>query len=137
MRKNPLTMKARIELPESKAERDIDKFIDRLVAKMEGRLHAKEDTYTLAYYLIRKIRMGLKWVGDDAEEYVHEISYEGAEALSYELRTHPGRPRKQGVLMQLQAELDRGIREKRQYDRDRKRRTKRATRPTVRESRGL
>ena len=139
--KNPLALTATITLPEPKALKDIDKFIDRLVAKMEGRLHAKEDTFTLAYYLIRTHRTLYTYAAreqelGEADEYTHEITYEGATALSYELKTYPARPR-EGLLVQLLSELDRGLREKKQHDREQKRGTQRRNRPTVRASRGL
>lgn len=139
--KNPLAFTATVTLPEPKALKDINKFIDRLVAKMEGRLHAKEDTFTLAYYLIRTHVTLFKravWEHEHGgpDEYTHTITYEGATALSYELKTYPARPR-EGVLVQLLSELDRGLREKKQDDRDHKRTTKRRDRPTVREARDI
>lgn len=141
MRRNPLAMMATITLPEPKALKDLDKFIDRLAAKMEGRLHAKEDTYTLAYYLARTHRNAYTHAEHELSvggptTYTHSITYGGAEALAYELKTYPGRPRK-GLLVQLLSELDRGIREKKKYDRERKRTAKRRDRPTVRESRRI
>ncbi|MEE8607944.1 MAG: hypothetical protein V3S55_10075 [Nitrospiraceae bacterium] len=138
---NPLAMTAAITLPEPKALKDIDKFLDRLVAKMEGRLHAKEDTFTLAYYLTRTHRTLLAHAEREQsvggpDEFTHDITYEGASALAYELKTYPARPRS-GVLIQLLSELDRGLREKKQHDRERKRTAKRRDRPTVREARRL
>ncbi len=140
-RKNPIAMTATITLPEPKAQRDIAKFIDRLVAKMEGRLHAKEDVFTLAYYLIRTHATLFKQAEREhgvggPDTYTHSITYEGAAALAYELKTYPARPRT-GVLVQLLAALDEGLREKKQDDRAKKRTTKRRNRPTVRESRRL
>lgn len=139
--KNPLALTATITLPEPKAEKDIDKFIDRLVAKMEGRLHAKEDVFTLAYYLIRTHLTLFKRAEREhefgaADTYTHDITYEGAAALAYELKTYPARPRS-GVLVQLLSELDKGLREKKQHDRERKRTAKRRNRPTVREARKI
>ena len=139
--KNPHAMKVTVTLPEPKALKDIAKFIDRLVAKMEGRLHAKEDVFTLAYYLIRTQANLFKRAEREHEfggpdTYTHGITYDGAAALAYELKTYPARPRT-GVLVQLLSELDRGLREKKQHDRERKRTAKRRNRPTVRESRGL
>jgi hypothetical protein len=143
MRKNPLTMKVFIDLPEPKAMRDIDKFIDRLVAKMEGRLKSKEDVFTLAYVVIRRVKGLLPSCIEEEECICHdalplevEITYEGASALAYELKTYPARP-EGGVLVQLLNQLDQGLREKKQHDRDRKRGAKQRNRPTVRESRGL
>ena len=137
--KNILVMTAVVTLPEPRAEKDITKFIDRLVAKMEGRLHANVDDFTLAYYLIRKHLTLYNRAVREREhggpgEYTHNISYAGAAALSYELKTYPARPR-DGVLVQLLFELDRGLQEKKKHDRERNRTTKRRDRPTVRESR--
>ncbi len=133
--KNPLTMIVRLDMPTPHVERDINKLLDRLVAKMEGRLHAKEDVFTLAYVVMRKTRDKLlSWYEGDVMEV--EITYEGAAALAYELKTYPAGPKK-GVLVQLLGEIDQGLREKRQHDRDLKRKTKQRNRPTVRESRGL
>lgn len=140
-RKNPLAMTATITLPEPKALKDIDKFLDRLVAKMEGRLHAKEDTFTLAYYLTRTHRTLLvraereQSVGGP-DEFTHDITYEGASALVYELKSYPARPRG-GVLIQLLSELDRGLKDKRHHDRERKRTARRVNRKSVKEVRGF
>ena len=139
MRKNPLALTATVALPEPDAYKDIDKFIERLLAKMEGKLHAKEDTFTLAYYIIRTHRTLYKWgmwnwEHEESNEYEHVITYEGAAALAYELKTYPARPR-EGILVQLLSELDRGLRERKQDERERKRIVKRRNRPTVREDR--
>ena len=141
MRKNILTMTVNFDLPIDCVEKHIGKFMDRLIAKMEGRLHAKEDTFTLAYYLIRKMQMKLGSAERDRKrggpvEVTHDISYVGAAALAYELKTYPARPRT-GVLVQILGQLDQGLREKKQHDRERKRTAKRRDRPTVRESRRL
>lgn len=140
MRKNSIAFTATIPV-EPKALADIDKFITRLVAKMEERLHAKEDTYTLAYYLIRTHRTlytRALWEFEHGgpAEYEQDLTFEGAEALSYELKTYPARPRG-GVLVAILSELDRGIKERKQHVRDNKRTTQRRNRPTVREARGL
>ena len=139
--KNPLTMVVELDMPTPRAEKDIDAFLDRLVAKMEGRLHAKEDTFTLAYYITRKMKSKVRTLTEaDLEEagwVVHyELSYEAAASLAYELKTYPKRPAK-GVLDQILVELDRGLREKKQHDRDKKRRAKQRNRPMVRDSRGI
>ena len=53
--KNPLTMFLPVTA-HPKADKDLTAFVSRLEAKMEGRLHAKEDTFTLAYVIAEKIR---------------------------------------------------------------------------------
>jgi len=141
IRKNPLTMTLTFDLPIDNVEKHIGKFMDRLVAKMEGRLHAKEDTFTLAYYLIRKMQMKLASAERDHKrggpaEVTHEISYVGAATLAYELKTSPARPHG-GVLVQILGQLDQGLREKKQHDRERKRTAKRRDRQTIREARRL
>ena len=140
--KNPLTMSLPVSA-QPKANKDLLAFVSRLEAKMEGRLHAKEDTFTLAYVIAEKIRRMLAKLpvnGAPPEDYDEgldfQLSYEAAAALMYELKTYPSRP-KSGVLIQILNGLDAGLKEKKQHDRDHKRTAKRRDRPTVRESRGL
>lgn len=134
--KNPLTMFLPVTV-DPKADKDLTAFVSRLEAKMEGRLHAKEDTFTLAYVIAEKIRrMLVKLTHPEDEGFDFELSYEAAAALMYELKTYPARP-KSGVLLQILDGLDHGLKEKKQHDRDHKRRAKRRDRPTIRESRGL
>jgi hypothetical protein len=141
MRKNPLTMKLELELPEPNGGKDLNKFLDRLVAKMEGKLKSREDTFTLAYVLGRRIRDSLLLARREHKvggppRFTVEISYEGAKALGYELKTYPRRP-SAGILLQVLSQIDTGLKEKKQHDRDRKRAFKQRDRPTVREARGL
>lgn len=135
MRKNLLTMELLLT-PDSKAEQDLVKFRTRLEVKMEGKLHAKEDTFTLAYVIMEKIRRKMLGVSEGQEEFAFELSYEAAAALAYEIKTYPARPR-EGLLIQILVGLDQGLREKKQHDRERNRKVKQRDRPTVRESRGI
>lgn len=133
MRKNPLTMVlSLVEYP--KVEKHLVDFRLRLEAKMEGKLHAKEDTFTLAYVMVEKIRR--KMLASPLGVFSFELSYEAAAGLSYELRTYPSRP-SEGILNDILVMLDQGLREKKQHDRKRKRTAKQRDRPTVRESRGI
>ncbi len=133
MRKNPLTMELAL-LWEPTAEKDRVAFRTRLEAKMEGKLHAKEDTFTLAYVIVEKIRR--KMLANEQEETTYELSYDAATALAYELKTYPSRPNV-GILTDILTQLDQGLREKKQHDRERKRTAKQRDRPTVRNARGL
>ena len=133
MRKNPLTMEL-VLAREPKSEEHLVAFRTRLEAKMEGKLHAKEDTYTLSYYILEGIRR--KMLGWLLDVFPFELSYTAATALAYELKTYPSRP-SVGILTDILAQLDQGLREKKQHDRERKRTAKQRDRPTVRNARGL
>ena len=137
--KHPLTMMVQLDSVSENAGKDVEKFLSRLVAKCEGRLHAKEDTYTLAYLIVRRLQMMLakiKYSSAFPKPTVEfELSYAAAEALNYELKSYPGR--KPGILVDILTELQNGLREKRQHDVKRKREAKRRNRPSVRKARGF
>lgn len=136
-RKNPLTMTVSLA-PTASAVRDLTGLLSRLEAKVTERLKAKQDTFTLAYVIVRKM---IKKIEEEMFQSASpttefELSYEAAAAVLYETKTYPARPTS-GVLPDLMVQLAIGLREKREHDDSRKRRSKQTNRPTVRKSRGL